>query len=151
MSFKSADLALLFHPNGSLQIQGLSQSLMSWYLIPPQDLLTLLARRMDYLSQLTMFGAWDLLEATQSFESLIKKHLSYQEPVKFNIQILFRGPHRVTLKWLARAIPEVNPTSLTAQGMYAGEQFCWNGWFEHYEIMFDNLDLKDVGLLTVES
>jgi hypothetical protein len=77
MSFKSADLALLFHPNGSLQIQGLSQSLMSWYLIPPQDLLTLLTRQMDYLSQLMMFGARDLLEAMQSFESLIKKHLSY--------------------------------------------------------------------------
>jgi hypothetical protein len=27
------------------------------------------------------------------------------------------------LEWLAQAIPEVNPTSLTTQGMYAGEQF----------------------------
>jgi hypothetical protein len=35
--------------------------------------------------------------------------------------------------------------------MYAGEQFHWNGWFEHYEIMFNDLDLEDVGLLAVES
>jgi hypothetical protein len=35
--------------------------------------------------------------------------------------------------------------------MYAGEQFRWNGLFEHYEIMFNDLDLEDVGLLAVES
>jgi hypothetical protein len=46
------------------------------------------------------FGAQDLLEATQSLEALMKKHLSYREPVKFNVQILFGGLHRGTLKWL---------------------------------------------------
>jgi hypothetical protein len=34
--------------------------------------------------------------------------------------------------------------------MYTGEQFRWNRLFECYEITFD-LDLEDVGLLTVES
>jgi hypothetical protein len=43
-NFKSANLTLLFHPNGSPQIQGLSQSLMLRYLIPPQDFLTLLTK-----------------------------------------------------------------------------------------------------------
>jgi hypothetical protein len=105
-NFKSANLVLLFHPNGSLQIQGLSQSRMSWYLIPPQDLLSLLARWTEYLNWLMTFGTRDLLEATQSLESLMKKHLSYWEPVKFNVQIPFIGPYRVTLKWLAWAIPE---------------------------------------------
>jgi hypothetical protein len=97
------------------------------------------------------FGTQDLLKAMQSLEDLMKKHLSYREPVKFNIQILFRGPHRGMLKWLAQTIPEVDPTSLTAWGMYTGEQFRWNGLFECYEIMFNNLDLEDIGLLTVES
>jgi hypothetical protein len=98
------------------------------------------------------FCTWDLLEATQSLESLMKKHLSYQEPVRFNVQIPFVGPYRVTLEWLTRAIPEeVDSTSLTAQGTYVGEQFHWNRWFECYEIMFDNLDLEDIGLLAVES
>ena len=55
------------------------------------------------------------------------------------------------LKWLAQTIPEVNPTSLTTRGTYAGEQFHWNRWFECYEIMFNDLDLKDVGPLMVES
>jgi hypothetical protein len=124
---------------------------MSQYLIPPQDFLTLLTKRTDYLNQLTTFGTQDLLKATQSLEALMKKHLSYREPIKFNIQIPFRGPHRGMLKWVAQTVPEVDPTSLTAQGTYGGEQFHWNGLFECYEIMFDNLDLEDVGLLAVES
>jgi hypothetical protein len=74
---------------------------MSQYLIPPQDLLSLLTRRTNYLNQLTTFGAQDLLEATQSLESLLKKHLSYREPIKFNIQIPYGGPHRIMLEWLA--------------------------------------------------
>jgi hypothetical protein len=97
------------------------------------------------------FGAQDLLKAMQSLEALMKKHLSYGEPIKFNVQIPFGGPHRGMLKWLARTIPEVDPTSLTAWGMYMGEQFRWNRLFECYEITFNDLDLEDIGLLAVES
>jgi hypothetical protein len=97
------------------------------------------------------FCAQDLLKAMQGLEALMKKHLSYREPIKFNVQILFRGLHRGTLEWLAQTVHEVNPTSLTARGTYTGEQSCWNRLFECYEITFDDLDLEDVGLLAVES
>jgi hypothetical protein len=151
LNFKSANLAKLFHPNSCPQVQGLSQSLMSWYLLTPKDILSLLARQIKYLSLLTAFNMKELLEAMQQLESLLRRHLAYQEPVKFNVQIPFGGPHRTTLKWIAWTIPSIDPTSLTTCSMYAGEQFHWNGWFEHYEITLDDLDLKDLGILPSES
>ncbi|KAF9504300.1 hypothetical protein BS47DRAFT_1401549 [Hydnum rufescens UP504] len=137
MSFKSVDLATLFHPEGPPRVQGLSQSLMSRYLLTPQELLTFLAR--------------ELLEAMQKLDALLRRHLSYQDLVKFNVQIPYGGPHQTMLKWLAQTTLGVNPTSLTAHGTYAGEQFQWNGWFEHYKIMLDDLDLEDMGILPSDS
>jgi hypothetical protein len=35
--------------------------------------------------------------------------------------------------------------------MYIGKQFHWNGNYKHYEIMLDDLDLKDLGILDYKS
>jgi hypothetical protein len=100
---------------------------MSQYLLTPEDILSLLARRTEYLSLLMVFNAKELLKATQQLESLLRRHLAYQEPIKFNVHIPFGGPYRTTLKWIAQTIPSINPISFTARSMYAGKQFRWNG------------------------
>jgi hypothetical protein len=91
------------------------------------------------------------MQATLKLLAVLKRHLSYKELVKFNIQIPFLGSHHNVLVWLPHKIMEVDPTSIGAQGRYAGEQFRWNGWFKRYEIMLDDLGLNDLGLLEEES
>jgi hypothetical protein len=90
------------------------------------------------------------MQATLELLAVLERHLSYEEPVKFNIQIPFLGSHCDVLVWLAHKILEVDPTSIGAQGTYAGKQFRWNGWFERYEITLDDLGLNDLGLLEEE-
>jgi hypothetical protein len=95
--------------------------------------------------------ASQLLTATESLLMALWRHLLYDELTQFNIAIPFIGPYHDALIWLAHETLEVNPTSMGAQGTYAGEQFHWNSIYEHYEIMLNNLDLEDLGILNYES
>jgi hypothetical protein len=95
--------------------------------------------------------ALQLLMATESLLTVLQRHLSYDELTQFNIPIPFIGPYHDTLIWLACETPEVNPTSMGAQGTYVGKQFRWNGNYECYKIMLDDLNLKDLGIFDYES
>jgi hypothetical protein len=95
--------------------------------------------------------ALQLLTATENPLTVLWRHLLYDKPTQFNIPTPFIGPCHDALIWLACKTPEVNPTSMGAQGMYTGEQFCWNSNYKHYKIMLNDLDLEDLGILNYES
>jgi hypothetical protein len=95
--------------------------------------------------------ALKLLTATESLLTVLWRHLLYNEPTQFNIPIPFVGPYCDALIWLACETPEVNTTSMGACRTYTSKQFHWNSNYECYEIMLDDLDLKDLGIFDYES
>jgi hypothetical protein len=124
---------------------------MSHYLVQPVAFISLLEQQADYLQDMDAPLASQLLMATESLLTVLQRHLSYNKPTQFNIPIPFIGPYHDTLIWLAHKTPEVDPTSMGAQGMHTGKQFCWNSNYKHYKIMLDDLNLEDLGILDCES
>ncbi|KAF9517550.1 hypothetical protein BS47DRAFT_1359580 [Hydnum rufescens UP504] len=149
--FKSTSLESLFFPKGPPKGPNPAQTLMSRYLILPAMLTGLLEQRRDQLLGMSASLAVQLCGATGELLAVLTNHLSYEEPLQFNIPIPLHGFHRDALTWAAREIPEIDPTSIGAQGTYSSEQFRWNRLYERYEVILDDLNLDDIGVLDYKS
>jgi hypothetical protein len=57
------------------------------------------------------------------------------------------GPSCDLLIWVAGRLPQLDHTSLLAHGTYDYEFFIWSSNREVYEIVLDDLNLEDMGVV----
>lgn len=149
--FKSQTLVQLLHPGGLPSTVGSPLTLMSRYFVPPIVLLFFLDQRIAKLMNVATANANALLVAARQLRETLTCHLSYESPLGCAVPLPFAGPYRDTLTWLATELPAVDPTSVSARGTFTTETFRWNSLYERYEIVLDDLQLEDVGLLTSDA
>jgi hypothetical protein len=146
--FTPRSLAELLHPGGLPSAAGSPLTLMSRYFASAAVLSFFLNERITRLTTYSTTNANSWRAAAQHLRHQLSCHLSYEKPTGFTIPIPFAGPFRDTLIWLAQELPAVEPTSVSARGTYTSEAFRWNPIYERFEIIIDDLQLEDYGLLT---
>jgi hypothetical protein len=57
------------------------------------------------------------------------------------------GPSHDLLVWVAGRLLQLDCTSLLAHGTYNCEFFIWSSNREEYEIVLDDLNLEDMGIV----
>jgi hypothetical protein len=149
--FKTNYLAQLLHPGGLPVATSSPQVLMSRYFVSPSIMLFFLENRTTKLVGIAEAYAGPALDATRRLRDLLQCHLSYDKPAVFSVPLPFAGMYRDALTWVAQELPPVDPTSISARGTFPAEVLRWNGFYERYEIVLDDLQLEDVGLLVHDS
>ena len=150
-NFKTSHLIQLLHPEGPPAAANAPPILMSRYFMAPNVMLFFLEGRIAKLAGMAEAYAGPALEATRRLDELFRRHLSYDKPAVFSVPLPFAGAYRDALTWVAQELPPVDPTSISARGTFPSEVLRWNGLYERYEIVLDDLQLEDVGLLTHDS